>query len=108
MDVGVVSSDFEGSPLAILEMMAAGVPVVSTAVGGVPDLIEDGVHGLLVPPRDPASLAAALERLSADVQARARMGAAAKARQKQEFSIDVMTERVASLYEELYERHLAA
>ena len=53
MDIGVCSSDFEGSPLSVMEYMEEAKPVVATAVGGIPDLIADDVNGLLVPPRDP-------------------------------------------------------
>ncbi len=60
--------------------MAYGRPVVATAVGGLPDAIDDGVTGLLVPPRDPAALRAALERLLRDSDLRVQLGAAARAR----------------------------
>lgn len=107
-DVAAVSSDFEGSPLAVMEFMGAGVPVVATAVGGIPDLIEHDTHGKLVAPRDPEGLADAIESLLLDPDARARLGAAGRERQQAEFDIDVMTSRIADLYEELYERHAAA
>ena len=55
LDVAVCSSDYEGSPLSVMEYMEAGLPIVATRVGGVPDLIDDGVHGLLVEPGDPHS-----------------------------------------------------
>lgn len=103
-DVAVCSSDFEGSPLSVMEYMEAGLPVVSTRVGGVPDLIEDGVHGHLVPPRDPEALATAIERLLPDRAARQRMGKAARERRLAEFEIDVMVRRVEALYEDLLEK----
>jgi glycosyltransferase involved in cell wall biosynthesis len=56
----------EGIPVALMEAMAAGVPVVSTRLSGVPELVEDGVSGLLVPERDPEALASAMERVAAD------------------------------------------
>ena len=65
LDVAVSSSDFEGSPLSVMEYMEAARPVVATRVGGVPDLIDDGVHGLLVEPQDPAAFAAAVARAAA-------------------------------------------
>ncbi|HEX6469623.1 MAG TPA: glycosyltransferase [Streptosporangiaceae bacterium] len=74
----VLPSHTEGLPNAILEAMAAGLPVIATAVGGVPELVADGVTGLLVPPHSPAALAAALARLAADPALRARLGAAAR------------------------------
>ncbi len=100
-DVAVCSSDFEGAPLSVMEYMEAGLPVVSTRVGGVPDLISDGVHGHLVPPREPEALADAIERLLSDPGARERMGGAARERRLGEFEIDVMVKRVETLYEDL-------
>jgi glycosyltransferase involved in cell wall biosynthesis len=75
----VLPSHAEGLPNAVLEAMAAGLPVIATAVGGVPDVVVDGVTGLLVAPRAPGELAAAIERLAADPALRARLGAAARA-----------------------------
>ena len=102
LDVAVCCSDYEGSPLSIMEYMAASLPVVSTRVGGVPDLIDDGVEGLLVPPRDPEALAAGIARvLRAPEEARA-MGARGRERRAREFDIDVMVRRLEDLYRELY------
>lgn len=77
---GILASHEEGLPNAVLEAMAAGVPMVATVVGGVPELLEDGVTGLLVPPGDPDQLAAAIERIAGDPELRKRMGGAARAR----------------------------
>src|SRR5207245_5777728 len=79
-DVFALPSREEAFGIAALEAMAAGRPVVATRVGGLPELIEDGLTGLLVPPDDPAALAAALARLAADPALRARMGQAARER----------------------------
>src|SRR5213078_2566083 len=65
-DIGVLTSRSEGLPNAVLEYLAAGLPVVATAVGGVPEIIENEVHGLLVPPENPAALSTALLRLLED------------------------------------------
>jgi glycosyltransferase involved in cell wall biosynthesis len=102
LDVVVFSSTSEGSPLSLLEAMAAGKPVVATRVGGVPEIIEDGVHGLLVDPRDPAALAAAVQRLLDDRDAAAAMAERAQARRRREFDAHVMVGRIERLYEELY------
>jgi glycosyltransferase involved in cell wall biosynthesis len=102
LDVATLSSDFEGSPLSVLEYMEAGKPVVATRVGGVPDLVEDGVTGLLVAPRDPEGLAEALAELLDDPGRAAAMGRAGRERQRREFSISSTVRRVEALYEELY------
>jgi glycosyltransferase involved in cell wall biosynthesis len=96
----VLASHHEGLPNAVLEAMAAGLPTVATAVGGVPELIEDGVTGLLVPPRDPAALAEALARISADGPLRRRMGAAARERVA-DLGWPTCVERYLALYREL-------
>jgi glycosyltransferase involved in cell wall biosynthesis len=101
LDVAVSSSDFEGTPLAVMEFMAAAKPVVATAVGGVPDLLQDGVHGLLVPPRDPEALAARVAELLRDPARCVGLGSRAQARQREEFDFDVTVRRLEELYEEL-------
>jgi glycosyltransferase involved in cell wall biosynthesis len=107
LDVAVSCSDFEGTPLAVMEYMEAGRPIVATRVGGVPDLIETGVHGLLVPPRDEAGLAAAIGRLLDDRDAARQMAERARQRRRAEFDIEAAARRMESLYEELYERAVA-
>ena len=102
VDVAVLSSDYEGSPLSVLEYMAAGKPVVSTRVGGVPELIEDGVQGLLVEPRDPAALAGAVAELLRDPERAERLGAQGRERQRRAYSLDAMVRNVEELYEELW------
>jgi glycosyltransferase involved in cell wall biosynthesis len=103
-DVAVICSDFEGTPLAVVEYMAAGLPVVATPVGGVPQLVEEGTTGLFVPTRDPAALADAVAALIADPERRARMGASARKRQRAERDLSVTVRRVEELYEELFSR----
>jgi glycosyltransferase involved in cell wall biosynthesis len=103
-DVAVTCSDYEGMPVSVLEYMEAERPVVATRVGGLPDLIDDGVHGVLVPPRDPAALAEAVSGLLRDPDRRAAMGAAGRARRQAEFGIDAMVRRVEDLYVELLQR----
>jgi glycosyltransferase involved in cell wall biosynthesis len=77
-DVLVLASDYECMPVVVMEAFAMGTPVVATAVGELPTVIEDGVDGLLVPPGRPELLAAALRRLLEDSDLRARLGAAAR------------------------------
>jgi glycosyltransferase involved in cell wall biosynthesis len=74
MDVCVRSSLNEGTPVALIEAMASGKPVVATAVGGVPDVIDDGRTGLLVPARNASALATAMIALAQDGGRRAQMG----------------------------------
>ena len=76
-DAAVLSSSWENFPHTVVEALAVGTPVVSTAVGGVPEVVADGENGLLVPPGDPAALAAAVERLFDDDALRARLARAA-------------------------------
>ena len=103
-DVAVFSSASEGSPLAVMEAMQAAVPIVATRVGGVPDLIEDGVQGILVPPGDPSALAAAIARALEDREAGAAMGMRARERARRDFDIEGTVRQVEQLYEDLYAR----
>jgi glycosyltransferase involved in cell wall biosynthesis len=108
MDVAVVASDFEGSPLSVMEYMEAARPVIATRVGGVPDLVDEGVNGLLVEPGDPEALAAAAAQLLDDPERASRMGAAGRELRRREFDIDVTVRRIQELYEELWARKQAA
>jgi glycosyltransferase involved in cell wall biosynthesis len=90
----------EGFGVACLEAMAHGRPVVASSVGGLLDLVVDGETGLLVPPRDPAALRAALERLLGDAGLRARLGAAARERARQRFAWPVVTDLTLAAYEQ--------
>jgi glycosyltransferase involved in cell wall biosynthesis len=96
-DVGVICSHWEGLPLAALEAMAAGVPLVASAVGGLPTLLEGGA-GLLVPPADPQALAAALAALNDDRQRAARIALVGGARIEDRYSFDAMVRRVETIY----------
>ncbi len=94
----VVPSRREGYGVTAREAMAYGRPVVATGVGGLLDAIDDGVTGLLVPPRDPAALRAALERLLADAGLCATLGRAGRDRVRTTLSWDVATEETVSAY----------
>ncbi len=96
-DLFCLSSQYEGLPIALLEALAMGLPVVSTAVGGVPAVLTDGVEGRLVPSGDPAALADAIAEL-ADPNVRSRMADAA-ARRSTDFSIVHAVERQQRVYE---------
>jgi glycosyltransferase involved in cell wall biosynthesis len=88
----------EGFGVTCLEAMAYGKPVVASAVGGLRDLVVDGETGLLVPPRDPAALRAALERLLGDRELRLRLGAAARERARERFSWDRVVDATLQAY----------
>jgi glycosyltransferase involved in cell wall biosynthesis len=101
-DIYALPSLYEGQSLALIEAMAAGLPVVATEVGGNPEVLgRSEVEGLFVPPSDPAALARALARMAADRALRARLGAAARARARSEFSLDAMLGRYRALYDEV-------
>lgn len=102
-DLHVHPSHQEGLPNSVLEAMASGLPVIATAVGGIPELIEDNVSGCLVPPRSPAALAATLLRLLKDVEAREKIGSAASERVAHDFSIEASVHSYERLYGELFD-----
>ena len=102
----VLSSLHEGTPVSLIEAMAAGRPVVATRVGGVPDLIRDRETGLLVPPRDPAALAAAIQELLDDPGLRARLGAAAQPAVYPRFTVARLAEETAAYYGALIALHV--
>jgi glycosyltransferase involved in cell wall biosynthesis len=101
-NIAVCCSDFEGTPLSVMEYMAAGKPVVATRVGGLPEVIEHGVHGLLVEPRDPSGLAATLGELIAGPDRARAMGERARERQRREFDLETTVRDLEDLYEMLY------
>lgn len=98
IDVQVLASLNEGTPLALVEAMAAAKPVIATAVGGVSDLVTAGRTGYLVPPRDPARLAAAMIRLAVDPRARCELGTAARQEIATRFDIAHVAPRIFDLY----------
>jgi glycosyltransferase involved in cell wall biosynthesis len=97
-DVFVMSSITEGLGTSLLDAMAAGKPTVASATGGIPEVVLDGVTGILVPPRDHAAMAAAIAKLLNDAALRERMGAAGRARAVERFSADRMLKETLSVY----------
>jgi glycosyltransferase involved in cell wall biosynthesis len=87
--------------VSLIEAAAAARPAVATAVGGVPDVVEDGTTGILVPPRDHRAMADALARVAGDPSLRERMGAAARQHVRDRFSSERLVEDVERLYMEL-------
>jgi glycosyltransferase involved in cell wall biosynthesis len=100
LDVLAVSSRSDGAPLVVLEALTAGVPVVGSAVGGIPDQIRHGREGLLVPPGDPHALADALAALVAE-PARARAMGAAGRRRARDFSHSRMVDEIEATYRDV-------
>lgn len=102
MDVLVLSSRFEGTPLAVLEWMAAGKAIIASRVGGIPAMIEHGREGVLVPLRDYMAFAGEIARLLDDPLERRRLGEAAQRRQREEFRFERTIALLESLYKRLY------
>jgi len=100
-DVLALPSYHEGLPYALLEAMACGVVPVASAVGAIPDVMQDRVHGLLVPPRDPQAVARALGELAADRELLRRLGRAAHQRIASGYSLRRLTEQFTELYQSL-------
>jgi glycosyltransferase involved in cell wall biosynthesis len=100
-DAFLLPSANEGTPVSVIESLAAARPVVATAVGGVPDVMEDGVHGALVAPGDMEAAAQALARLARDPALRERMGAAGRERVLPRYAVGRLLDDVDRLYREL-------
>ncbi|MGQ0608710.1 MAG: glycosyltransferase [Chloroflexota bacterium] len=97
-DAFILPSLWEGLPMALLEAMAAGLPVIATSVSGTRQVVEDGRTGILVAPGDSAALASAMGRLAGDPRLRARLGGAGRDHVRAEFSVDRQAERHLDLY----------
>ncbi len=102
-DIFVMPSRQEGTPIALLEAAAMGVPILASACGGIPEMVSDGEQAILVPPGNPPMLAQGLLRLAKDPALRARLGQNAKAHVQQKFSIQAQV--LATL--EMYQKALA-
>jgi glycosyltransferase involved in cell wall biosynthesis len=101
MDVFVMPSLWEGLPLSLVLAMGAGLPVVATSVAGIPELVDDGGTGLLVPPGDRAALGAALAEMATDEAARERLGREARASVLPRFNVDGYVRSIVALYDRL-------
>lgn len=101
LDLVVLPSLWEGFGLVLLEAMAAGRPVVASAVGPVPEVVDDGRTGLLVPPGDPEALATAIVRVLGDPALAERLGQGGRTRVRESFGLDRMVARTDALYREL-------
>jgi glycosyltransferase involved in cell wall biosynthesis len=97
-DLFLMSSVSEGLGTSLLDAMACRKPIVGTRVGGIPEVVEEGVTGLLVAPRDPAAMAAAVVRLLRDSALRRQMGEAAFRRVRARFTVDRMVAETAEVY----------
>lgn len=100
-DFFVLPSLTEGLPLSVLEAMSQRLPIIATPVGGIPELVDDGTHGLLVPVNDSVALASAITTLSCDRCLRNRYGEAGHQRVISEFSFEAMTDQYEALYADL-------
>ncbi|HZY74822.1 MAG TPA: glycosyltransferase family 4 protein, partial [Jatrophihabitantaceae bacterium] len=96
----VLPSAAEACPMALLQAMAAGLPVVASAAGGIPEIVRHEVDGLLVPTGDDTALRGALRRLARDTGLRSALGAAARQRIADEFTLRRCTERLVAVYED--------
>jgi L-malate glycosyltransferase len=103
-DVAVLSSTAEGLPNALLEYLAAGLPTIATAAGGNLEIINDGVTGLLVPPRDPHALARAMLRVLENPELAAALACAGQRYVEQNFGFEQLIAKTSELYSELLER----
>jgi glycosyltransferase involved in cell wall biosynthesis len=100
-DAMILPSANEGTPVVVIEALAAGCPVVATGVGGVPDVVREGVDGFLVPVGDTEALSERLERLARDPGLRARMGQAGRASVPGRYAVERLVDDVDRLYRSL-------
>ncbi|HTE65513.1 MAG TPA: glycosyltransferase family 4 protein [Candidatus Binatia bacterium] len=104
LDIAVLPSLREAQGISILEAMARRRPVVASAVGGIPEVVTDGLDGLLVPPGDPPALADAIVRLATSPELRERLGEAGYATVAERFSIEAQVRRIEEIYDEELQR----
>lgn len=100
-DVVVLCSETESAPLTLLEGMSAGLPVVATRVGGIPEIVRDGVNGFLVPAKHPEEIADRILKLGADADLRRRLGEAARTTVLENYTVDMVIDQYREVYEEI-------
>ena len=105
-DIFIMPSRYEGTPIALLEAASLGIPVIASNVGGIPELVQDQVHALLIPPDDPQSLAQAVKRIINDKKLAETLSANAVERIKEKFNIDRQLELTWSAYQKALSFHL--
>lgn len=104
MDILVLPSLNEAVGIVLIEAQVLGVPVVATNVGGIPEIVIDGMNGILIPPRDPQALAQAVVKLLKDEALRRKMGDAGREWVRDRFSVESMIEKLEKLYKDLKEK----
>ncbi len=100
-DLLVLPSRSEGMGLVLVEAMLAGIPVIATRVGGIPEIVLEGETGLLVPPDDASALARAIERLTSDPEKRRRMGERSRSHATGRFTVEGMAKKYEAIYDEV-------
>lgn len=100
-NIYILPSYYEGLPMSILEAMAYGLPVISTPIAGIPEAVEDGVSGFLIPPGDAHALADRINMLANDKELREKMGAESYRIAKEKFDINVIIKQLREIYDEL-------
>jgi glycosyltransferase involved in cell wall biosynthesis len=104
-DMFVMPSRYEGTPIALLEAAALGCPILASSTGGIPELVTNNIHALLVPPNDPVALAEGLLRLSADQNYARVLGQNAQQRIQKDFNIDAQLRNTWNAYQKAWGRH---
>jgi len=104
-DILVVPSLYDNSPYTCLEAMSCGVPVVGTSAGGMPEYIDDGQNGLIIPPEDVDALVAAVVRLAEDKDRLVEFGESAREKAVREFEREAVAEKITKLYWGAIKKH---
>jgi len=108
IEIFVLPSLYEGLGVSVIEAMAAGKPVVASRVGGIPELVDDHITGLLVPPGDPPALARVISNLLSQKDVMKRMGVKGRERVQQHFTLELMAKKNEEFYYELLQNHIGS